>query len=93
MSNKKLRIVHYPQIGAKPFEVEAGNLQEARLLYNTLADYDLFHYENRIKPDYANTTVVEEWSEEDKEWVGWSDDKTGIDDINEYFEFIKEEER
>jgi hypothetical protein len=42
MSNKKLRIIHYPQIGAKPFKVEVSNLQEARLLYNTLADYDLY---------------------------------------------------
>lgn len=88
MTNKKLRIVHFPQIGAKPFKVEVSNLQEARLLFNTLADYDLFQYNNRIKPDYANATVVQEWSEEDGEWIDWSDDETGIDDINDYFEFL-----
>jgi len=90
MPNKKLRIAHFPQIGAKAFEVEVSNLQEARLLYNTLADYDLFQYHNQIKPDYANATVVQEWLEEEGEWISWSDDKTGIDDINEYFEYLEE---
>lgn len=88
---KKLRVSHFPQIPCKPFIVDVNNLEEARLIYNTLANYDLFQYENRIKPDYANATVVEEFDEEEQEWISWSDDETGIDDINEYFEFLKED--
>ncbi|TPG68672.1 hypothetical protein EEL31_09135 [Brevibacillus laterosporus] len=83
---KKLRVSHFPQIPCKPFVVEVDNLEQARLVHNTLADYDLFQYDNNIKPDYANATVVEQWDEEEQEWSTWSDEETGIDDINEYFE-------
>lgn len=70
--------------------MKISNLQEARLLYNVLADYDLFQYQNRIKPDYANATVVQIWSEEDGVWMDWYDEETGIADINEYFTSIEE---
>jgi hypothetical protein len=89
---KKIRVAHFPQVPCKPFHVEAKNLEEARLITNTLANYDLFQFENRIKPDYANATVVEEFDEEEGEWISWSDDETGIDDIDEYFEYLKEQE-
>jgi hypothetical protein len=82
----KLRVCHYPQVPCKPFITEVKDLKQAHLLYNVLADYDLFQFENRIKPDYANATVVEMWDEEENEWISWCDDETGIDDINEYFE-------
>ncbi|WP_197247582.1 hypothetical protein [Brevibacillus laterosporus] len=59
--------------------------EQAGLIYNTLADYDLFQYDNNIKPDYANATVVEFWNKEEQDWLEWSDEETGIDDINEYF--------
>ncbi|MED1664854.1 hypothetical protein [Brevibacillus laterosporus] len=39
---KKLRVSHFPQITCEPFTVEVDNLEQARLMYNTLADYDLF---------------------------------------------------
>ena len=48
----------------------------------------MFQYENRIKPDYCNATVIEEFDEEEQEWMSWCDEETGIDDIDEYFEFI-----
>jgi len=88
--NKKLRVSHFPQIPCKPFIVEVESLKEAKLLYDALADYDLFQYKNRIKPDYANATVIEQYDEEEQEWVSWYDDETGIDDINEYLEMISE---
>lgn len=50
------------------------------------ANYDLFQFENGIKPDYSNATFLEEFDEERNEWVSWIDEETGIDDINEYFE-------
>ena len=56
---------------------------------NTLANYDLFQYENNIKPDYCNTTVLEEYNEDSQEWVDWCDEETGIDDLEEYFEVNK----
>lgn len=88
--NKKLRVSHYPQVPCKPFMVEVKDLEEARKIYNMLADYDLFQYENRIKPDYANATVIEEFDEEEKDWISWCDEETGIEDIEEYFEYINQ---
>ncbi|UXO88849.1 hypothetical protein [Bacillus safensis] len=68
------------------------NLEEAKLIYNTLGNYDLFQFENNVKPDYANATFIEEFDEEENEWVSWFDEETGIDDINEYFEEVGNEE-
>lgn len=90
MKEKKLRVCHFPQIPCKAFIVEVKDLNEAKLIFDTLANYDLFQYENRIKPDYCNSTVLEEWNEEDNEWLSWCDDKTGIDDLDEYLEFMSE---
>lgn len=62
----KLRIAHYPQIPCKPFYVEVNSIQEGYKLSQVLADYDLFQYENKIKPDYSNMTVLEQFDEDTK---------------------------
>lgn len=41
-------------------------------LLDILADYDLFQYENKIKPDFANTGWLEryeDWGSEGMVWV------------------------
>jgi len=82
---KKLRVCHFPQIPCEPFIIKVSSLEEAKLLFDVLANYDSFQYSHKIKPDYANMTVLEEFDEEEKEWVSWIDEETGIDDIHEYF--------
>lgn len=74
----KLRVCHFPQVPCKPFIVEIHTLEEALLLFDVLANYDLFQYHNRIKPDYCNATVLEMWEEDsDGEgnpgWCNWYD--------------------
>lgn len=86
---KKLRVSHFPQIPCKPFIVEVKDLEEAKKIYDVLANYDLFQYDNRIKPDYCNATVIEEFDEEEQDWLSWCDEETGIDNINEYFEMLQ----
>lgn len=88
---KKLRVAHMPQVPCKAYTVEVKDLQEAKLISDILADYDIFQYENNIKPDYANATFIEEYDESEKEWIGWSDEETGIDDLDEYLDYLKEE--
>lgn len=83
---KRLRVVHYPQIPCEPFIVEVKDLTEAKKVKDILANYDLFQYDNKIKPDYANMAIVEEFNEAEKSWESWLDEETGIDDIDEYFE-------
>ena len=88
----KLRVCHYPQIPCDPFIVEVESLEEARMIKSTLGNYDLFQYENKIKPDYSNMSTVEQWDEDEQEWYDWEDEETGISDIDEYFEFVEDEE-
>jgi hypothetical protein len=85
----KLRLSHFPQIPCKPFIVEVVSLEEAKKIMDVLANYDLFQYENRIKSDYCNSTILEYWDEEEQDWLSWSDEETGIDNLAEYFEYIK----
>jgi len=75
----KLRVCHFPQVPCKPFTVEINTLEESLLLFNVLANYDLFQYKNNIKPNYANMTVLEVWEEDsDGEgtpgWCQWFDE-------------------
>lgn len=88
-NNKKLRVSHYPQLPCNSFIVEVNSLSEAKKVMDMLANYDLFQYENKIKPDYCNTTILEEYNEDTQEWLDWCDDETGIDDLDEYFEVNK----
>lgn len=64
--------------------VPVANLVEAKLLLNTLADYDQFQYDNRIKPDYCNAGGLQMWDEKEQEWYDWHDEETGkeIDDYS-----------
>jgi hypothetical protein len=65
----------------KAFYAEVPNLVTAKLMLNTLADYDIFQFENNIKPNYCNAGGLQEFTED--EWMDWCDEETGdgIDDL------------
>ena len=48
-----------PQVPMNSFHVSVRSVREALLLLDTLAYYDLFQYENNIKPDYCNAGGLE----------------------------------
>ena len=73
-----MRVWWIPQVPMKPFYVNVKSVEEGVLIMNTLADYDLFQYENNVKPDYANAGGLEVWNGE--EWESWYDEETGEDD-------------
>lgn len=87
---KQLRVKHFPQIPCIGFEVPVQSLDEARLIMTTLAAYDIFQYQHKIKPDYTNITILEEYDPIEKEWNNWSDEETGIDNLGEYLEYLEE---
>ncbi len=67
-----LRIWHIPQVPGKPFRVDVQDVSEAADLLHRLAEYDLFQYENSIKPDYASAQGLEVFDPEDPEgWGEW----------------------
>lgn len=55
------RVWHIPQIPGKPFIVDCDTVAEAAKFLDVLAQYDLFQYENRIKPDYSNAAGILIW--------------------------------
>lgn len=84
----KLRVWWIPQIGmkAEPFQREVENVKEGWKLINVLADYDLYQYENKVKPDYSNAGGLE-MLDEDGEWVEWQDiTGSNLDDIERWLE-------
>lgn len=65
-----LRVWHIPQIPGKPFYVDVLTIEEGEKICDILAEYDLFQFDNRIKPDYANANGIERY-EEDAGDMGW----------------------
>lgn len=55
----KFRVYWIPQVPMKPFIAEVPTLEAGYRLCDTLGQYDLFQYENNIKPDYCNAGGVE----------------------------------
>ena len=76
----KLRVWHNCQIGAvNNFYIDVDDINIAWKILNTLWDYDLFQYNNNIKPDYANASGLEYFDEDDNEWYEWyNEDGYGI---------------
>ncbi len=72
-----LQVWWIPQVPCKAFEVPVKTREEAVLILDTLAYYDLFQLENNIKPDYCNTGGLNVF--EDGEWSTWYDEETGSD--------------
>ncbi len=64
-----LRVWHIPQVPGKPFRVDVATPREGALLLRALADYDLFQFKSRIRPDYCNAQGLEVF--EDGEWCEW----------------------
>lgn len=84
---EKLRVWHIPQVPGKPFHISVDSPKDAIKILNTLAEYDLFQFENRIKPDYCNAQGLQVWDENEKEWLEW-ESENGLD-IREYEEETK----
>lgn len=94
MTNKTklgdMRVWWIPQVPGKPFHVAIKNTDEAILLLNALADYDIFQFKNKIKPDYCNAgglEVLEDNGNGCNEWCEWNNEEG--EDIDRVME-IKE---
>lgn len=76
-----LRVWWIPQVPMHPFHVEVEDIKQARKILDTLAAYDIFQYENNVKPDYCNVGGLEVF--EDGEWIEWeSADGDNIDSLD-----------
>jgi len=81
----ELRVWWIPQVPmSKSFEVDVASVEEGVKVMHILADYDMFQFKNKIKPDYSNAGGLQ--MKEDGEWVGWYDEEWGEDDPEKYVE-------
>lgn len=55
----EFRVWWVPQIPMEGFQHPAPDFASARFLANALGQYDLFQFENNVKPDYCNMGGVE----------------------------------
>ena len=69
----QLRVWHISQVPMPAFYVYVSTPKQAKLIIETLAIYDLFQLENKIKPDYFNVAGLEVY--EGGEWVDWEDEE------------------
>lgn len=71
----KLRVWHNCQVGAvRNFYIDVDSVEHAKELLKILWEYDIFQYENHIKPDYCCASGLEYFDEKEKEWIEWEDD-------------------
>lgn len=96
-NDMQLRVWWIPQVPGKAFNVDVDSIREGAKLMSTLAAYDLFQYDNNIKPDYSNAGGLIMFDPEDKvdgpdgSWVDWYDEETNIDDPAEFLEWMRED--
>jgi len=67
-----LRVWWIPQVPMSPFYVNVGTTDQGKWLCSVLASYDIFQYENNIKPDYSNVGGIQIF--EDGDW--WDSEDT-----------------
>ena len=66
-----------PQVPMKPFHYPVQSPEEAALLYDAFAKYDLFQLEHNVKPDYCNAGGLLVWEEDvepnarGEKWIDW----------------------
>lgn len=83
---KKLTVWWMPQIPMKTFDVEVESVKEAVKLMDTLALYDLFQFENNVKPDFSNTGGIKMIDENGEEVEWFTEIKDDAGDVVEYFD-------
>lgn len=92
MTEQKLQVWWIPQIPMKSFKVDVYSVTEAVRIMNVLANYDLFQYENNVKPDYSNMGGLDIWNEEEQEFWSWDIDFDVTINGERYSEYFEEPE-
>lgn len=78
-----------PQVPMKEFEVDVASVEEGVKVMSVLAAYDIFQFENNVKPDFCNAGGLRRWCEDsDGEgtpgWEDWYDEESGDEDPRQW---------
>ncbi len=94
----ELRVWWVPQVPMNAFYIPVNSIHEAKLILSVLANYDIFQFENHVKPDYSNAGGLECYDsnfdgEGNAGWCEWyNDDGRDIDDVDDEGNTIDEDE-
>ena len=81
-----LRVWWIPQIPMNDvFRVPVETPEQGAVIIAVLAAYDLYQYEQRIKPDFSNAGGLEIF--EDGEWCDWHSEEG--EDLDEWMERVQ----
>jgi hypothetical protein len=84
-----LRVWWIPQVPMQAFYVPVADLAQATLILDMLAQYDLFQFKHRVKPDYSNAGGLQMF-DESGEWTDWYDEDSG-ESFDEYRERLADD--
>ena len=77
----RLMVWWIPQVPMERFYVGVDSVIEGKKLLNILAEYDLFQFEKKVKPDFSNAGGLEEFS--GGKWLEWESEECGsINDLS-----------
>ncbi len=68
-----LKVYWIPQVPMVAFEFPVSTLEEGAKFLNVLADYDLFQFEHRVKPDYSNMGAITRYEDDGDGGFNWFD--------------------
>jgi len=78
----KMRI-YFNILGTKSYYREVSSVEEAKTIIDAIADFVNAKVDEGVFPDHCNIAGLEEYDEEEKEWVDWCDED-GLD-FDEHF--------
>ena len=84
----KLRMYYYI-LGTEPYRKEVSTVEEAKIMIDAISDFINTKVNEGVFPDHCSTAGVEEYDEEEQEWLSWYDED-GLD-FDEHFRTESEE--
>lgn len=81
--------MYFHILGSKPYYKEVSSVEEAKVVIDAISDFVNTKVDEGVFSDHCSTAGLEEYDEEEKDWVTWYDDN-GLD-FNEYFRTEGEE--
>ena len=78
----KLRMYYYI-LGTEPYRKEVSTVEEAKIMIDAISDFINTKVNEGVFPDHCSTAGVEEYDEDEQEWLSWYDeDGLDFDDYN-----------
>lgn len=73
----KMRM-YFHILGTEPYYKEVSSVKEAKIIIDTIADFVNAKVDEGVFPDHCSTAGLQEYDEEEKEWMDWYDEN-GLD--------------